>query len=268
MIKKQIPEFFQLDRYQISPKVLAQSALHCDPEEIHARVIIMPNWRADIFSLLAEVQVVVENQIYTLVYQEQKFSVIRSGIGAPQTGDTILALAATPCEVILFTGSVGGLRPGMSIGDLVLPTTSIIGDGFTRYLDPAIQPNDLFGQSSMPDQSVFELLRNHTISACSKEQVALHEGIVFSTDSIVAQFFRLEDWSSRYNCIGVEMETAAAFRAASLVGIPIAALLQISDVPVLSKSLFSGRTIEERDRRTVIRQTILARILLDTLVLL
>ena len=64
------------------------------------------------------------------------------------------------------------------------------------------------------------------------------------------------------------METASAFRAASLVGIPIAALLQISDVPVLSKSLFSGRTIEERDRRTVIRQTILARILLDTLVLL
>src|SRR5438874_7143320 len=46
-------------------------------------------------------------------------TVIRSGLGAPQTGDIVLALGCTRCETLVFSGSVGGLDAAMGIGDLV-----------------------------------------------------------------------------------------------------------------------------------------------------
>jgi nucleoside phosphorylase len=54
------------------------------------------------------------------------------------------------------------------------------------------------------------------------------------------------------------METSAVFQAARLVGIKAGALLQVSDVPHRNKSLFSGRTKEEMERRKSIRQEVLA----------
>ena len=68
-----------------------------------------------------------------------------------------------------------------------------------------------------------------------------------------------------YHCIGIEMETAAVFRAAELVSVRAAALLQISDVPADRKSLFSGRSEKEQERRRYIRRHVLPRIALEVL---
>ena len=62
----------------------------------------------------------------------------------------------------------------------------------------------------------------------------------------------------RFGCIGIEMETAAVFRVARLVGIKAAALLQFSDVIPAQKSLFSGRTPRDQARRREVRSTVLA----------
>jgi purine-nucleoside phosphorylase len=61
------------------------------------------------------------------------------------------------------------------------------------------------------------------------------------------------------------METAAAFKAARLVGIQAAALFSVSDVPARIQSLFSGRPEEEKEHRREIRKKVLAKALLDTL---
>ena len=61
------------------------------------------------------------------------------------------------------------------------------------------------------------------------------------------------------------METAAAFKAARMVGIPAAALFSVSDVPVKNQSLFSGRPEAEKDYRKEIRSQVLAKALLDCL---
>ena len=54
-------------------------------------------------------------------------------------------------------------------------------------------------------------------------------------------------------------------QAFTLVGIPAAALLQISDVIPDRKSLFSGRTDAEHERRRRLRRTLLSRIALEGL---
>ena len=92
----------------------------------------------------------------------------------------------------------------------------------------------------------------------------MHVGPVFSIDTILGQFFRQGYLVDELNCIGIEMETSATFNAARLVGIQAAALLQVSDVPVSGKSLFSARTTEENNRRRFIRRTILPEIILDS----
>lgn len=266
-LKNRIPEYFQLNKHNISPEDVMQGSLHCEPSVIHSRVIVMPFWQAEIFAGTADdITEIVHGIVYQLKYHKQLFSLIRSGIGAPQTGDVILALGCSPCDVVIFAGSVGGLGTDVHIGDLILVEKSFCGDGFSRYLDDKVIPNDCFLQSVEPDRGLTECIKGHAMRGCRDKSVSLRQGAIFSTDSILAQFFRLEYFAKDLRCIGIEMETAAVFGAAKLVGIRAAALLQVSDVPQENKSIFSGRTGQEMEHRKAIRQEVLARTVLNSLV--
>ena len=262
-----IPGYFQLERYNISPRDIVQLAFHCEPELIQPRVVLMPSWRVEIFAqVVPAITEIVPGSVYQLDVQGQRVSVIRSGIGAPQTGDTMLALGCTPCETAIFIGSAGGLGKDVRIGDLVVVERSICGDGFSRYLDTKVIPEDCFQHVAEPDQQLTDHIKNHAVEACRSRSISLHNGTVFSTDSIMAQFFRLDHIADTLDCIGIEMETAAFFNAARLVGIKAGALLQVSDLPGRGKSLFAGRTEQEDKERRIIRQEILSRVVLNSIV--
>ncbi|MBN1944707.1 MAG: hypothetical protein JW797_03480 [Bradymonadales bacterium] len=62
------------------------------------------------------------------------------------------------------------------------------------------------------------------------------------------------------------METTDIFRVAAMVGIRAAVLLQISGVIPDKKSLFSGRTDREQQRRRLLRQTLLPGVALEALI--
>jgi purine-nucleoside phosphorylase len=226
----------------------------------------MPSWRPVIYAQAAGPITPVSTVVHQLTYRGESISVVRSGIGAPLTGDAVLALGCTPCRTLLFAGSVGGLLGSQAVGDLLLPQRSLCGDGFSRYLggDPAA--HDCFLTPAEPDPRLARSLREVAQRLCREAGLPLHEGAVFSTDTIVAQFAHLDNLVAQHGCIGIEMETAAVFRAARLLGIRAAALLQLSDVIPVCKSVFSGRTEEEMARRRRIRQETLAKIVLETLV--
>jgi len=268
-LNNRIPAYFQLDKYNISPEDVVRGTLHCEPNIIRPRVVVMPFWKVEIFAEVAtEVTEIVQGSVYQLEYQGQLVSLIRSGIGAPQTGDVILALGCTLCNVVIFTGSVGGLGNGIQIGDLVVVEKSFCGDGFSRYLDTKVVPSDCFLQSAEPDWSLTEHIKNHAMETCRNRSIPLHQGAVFSTDSILAQFFRLDYLVAELQCLGIEMEMAAVFRAAKLVGIKAGALLQVSDVPQQNKSIYAGRTKQEMEHRKSIRQEVLAQVVLNSVLAL
>jgi purine-nucleoside phosphorylase len=264
-LNNRLPAHFQFDRYDISPDDVVRGTLGCEPNTIRPKVVVMPNWSVDIFTDVAtDITEIVQGSVYQLEYQGQLISVVRSGIGAPQTGDVILALAGTTCEELVFTGSVGGLGGGIQIGDLVVVEKSFCGDGFSRYLDEEVTPGDCFLQPSEPDRDLTERIQTRALETCRGRSVPLYRGAVFSTDSILAQFFRLDYLVNELQCIGVEMETAAVFRAAKLVGIRAGALLQVSDLPRQGRSLYAGRTEEEMERRRSIRTEVLAQVVLSS----
>ncbi len=265
-MKDRIPSYFQLQRYNITPEDVVKLYFHCEPEAIQPKVIVTPYWHVERFSGNADsVTTVFEDTVHQLEYNGQLITLIRTGIGAPQTGDAIVALGCTPCERIVFTGSAGGLSPSMEIGDLIVTERSICGDGFSRYLDPDVPTKDCFFQPVEPDPDLTKCVDKVTSEHCQRGSVALHRGNIFSTDSIIAQFFRLDYIVENFHCIGIEMETAALFKAAKLVGIKAAALLQLSDVIPTRKSLFSGRMEEDMERRRYTREKVLIKAIFDSL---
>ena len=260
-----IPGYFELDRYNIRPEDVVRLYLGCEPDAVHGDVIITPVWYAGFIDQLPGVTTVSDGRVYEATHWGRPITVIRSGMGAPQTGDVVLALGCTPCQRLVFTGSVGGFRPSMDVGDLLLVEKSISGEGFSRYLSDEVKTQDSFLDASHPNVALTEIVRNSASRICKRESIPLHVGTVFSIDTILAQLFRQEYLANELRCIGIEMETSATFNAARLVGIQVAALLQVSDLPMAGKSLFSGRTAEEGERRRLIRRTVLAEALLDSL---
>ncbi|MDM7993105.1 MAG: hypothetical protein QUS11_07300 [Candidatus Fermentibacter sp.] len=262
-----LPGYFALDRYSITADDVVRLAMHCGPSAILPSVLMTPVWSLDDFLDAADlVGTVTPDTVFTLEYEGSRVTLIRSGIGAPQTSDMMLALACTPCTRVVFVGSAGGLVPGMRIGDLLLPTASVAGDGFSRYLSDGSVAWAGPPGAATPDPAVLENLRSLCRLHSEGIDTTVHEGRVFSTDSIVAQFHHLGEMTHDLGCTGIEMETAAVFRAAALTGISAGALLQISDVIPDRKSLFSGRDETDRQRRRSLRRGVLARAALGALV--
>jgi purine-nucleoside phosphorylase len=261
---KFLPEFFQLKKYNITPGDVVRMLFRCDPESIHPDVILMPWWQPEVFALwVDQIKVVTPDTLFEVEYGVKSITIVRSGIGAPQSGDAVLALGCTQCERLWFTGSIGGLQMRMCIGDFVIPTFSYSGDGYCRYLQPGFPPQDCFSEPVFPDDNLSAMIA-HAVSPLAREAgIPVYSGPVFSTDSILAEFCRLDQLIDELGCIGVEMETAAIFKAARLVGIRAAALFSVSDVPVRNQSLFAGRPEEDKIRRREVHRKVLAKALLD-----
>jgi purine-nucleoside phosphorylase len=266
-MSKCIPDYFAHDKYNIAACDVCRLILHCEPDDVREKVIITPCWNESFLNQVADsIDTVAEDMVFEISYSGQKFTLVRSGVGAPLTGDVVLALGCTPCRYIIFTGSFGGLTDKFDIGDLLVVYESIAGDGFSSYLQEGRLSARSFLKPTKPDTGFNRLLDEYAVALTEVKGVALHKDRVFCSDTIVAEYLHLDTIKDTHGCIGVEMETAAVFNAAQVVGIKAVALLMVSDVIPINKSLFSGRTKEEKARRKYVREQVLSRIILDTLV--
>ncbi len=261
-----LPAYFRLDDYNITPDDIVRGELLCEPNAIRRNVLITPIWAIE--TLVGPGDKLTElapGRVFDLQNESGEYTVIRSNIGAPRTGDATLALGATPCRNLLFTGSVGGLVDSLRIGDVIHARASLSGDGFTRYLAPEIVPAETFERPYEPDSEFSRTVLETASELCRRDGVDLHEGSVYAIDTIVAQFSRIPHLRDDLGCIGIEMETAAVFAAANLVGIRAAALLQVSDVIPANKSLSSGRSDDDHERRRRVRRTTMREVLFAAL---
>jgi len=265
-MKSRLPEYFQLDKYSDGPDHIVRSVLCCGIDKISSDVVLAPDWGVRIFQGIADnIVSIVENKVYELSYKNRKVTFIRSGIGAPQIGDVMLSLGCTECRRVILTGSCGALKSNMMIGDLLIPIKAFSGEGFSRYLDTALKPRDCFFRGFVSDENMSQDINRVAESLCA-ERCNLHVGNVFTTDSILAQFMRLDYIVNKLNCIGIEMEMSAAISAANSVGINVSALLQVSDVIPNNKSLLNERPKDELKQRKWLKEHLLGKIILDSMI--
>lgn len=251
-------------KYGSTPEDAFRGAIPCSPDLIRDFVVIAPYWRPAMFlDSFDDIRTFAEDKVWEITAGDIKFTYIRTGIGAPRTGDMTLALGLTGCRKALFIGSAGALSPEPNIGDLVIPEFSVAGDGYSRYLtDGNLKGNDCFASKAYPDATLNGLLKDTVRNLTCDYDVDVHDGRVFSIDTVFAQFGHIDEITG-YGCNCIEMETAVFFKSAEIAGIRAAALLQVSDNTVNNKSLYSGRTEEDQYRRKSIRKEFFPRVIMD-----
>lgn len=255
--------------YGVIDEQICYNILGVNSDIIHENVIIAPSW--EINSLINPSDNESINNTSTLFSSYKlwnvnrhglKFTYIKTGFGAPLVMDAILALGNTKCQNIIFIGSAGALDKNIKVGDIIIPKLSFCGDGASRYISTDCFKKDIFCEKVFPDRKLFNKLKNATIKTCNQTDINWHIGINFSIDSIFAQYFHLNK-IIELGCNSIEMETAAAFRAASLIKIPIAAIFSVSDNTINKKSLINGREQNTKEYRRFVKNTIIPEIVLN-----
>lgn len=237
------------------------------PDQINEHVVLAPCWEPSVLPGLGNAQFIDSStyssiKVWNISSSHKNITYIKTGIGAPVLMDALLALGVTRCRQIIFIGSVGALDKQIGIGDIVIPEYSICGDGASRYLtNGALGEKDVFGEKVYPDLQLMNNIKQVTDSVCKKHSVAWHAGRNFSTDTVFAQFAHI-DTILNMGCNVIEMETAAAFRAAKMAGIAIGAIFSVSDNTLVNKSLISGRKTEEMEYRKFVRRELFPEIIL------
>ena len=255
-----------LKRFGSTEQDICVQGLRVLPEQIKENVVIAPWWNPGTLPDLGEAELLSPpNQsisVWNIKNHNDEMTFIKTGIGAPVFLDALLTLGVTNCKKIVFVGSVGSLDAGIGIGDIVIPEYSVCGDGASRYISSDDLTQDVFGEKVYPDKHLFDKTVRQTSRICEENSVKWHRSRNFSVDTITAQFSHI-DTIMDMGCNVIEMETAAAFRAAKLINIPLVALFSVSDNTITNKSLISGRTIEDMEYRQFTRRELFPRIILS-----
>lgn len=211
--------------------------------------IISPTWKPhfvfddeyDIETLKAG-----STSFHLLKENNKKILFVKTGKGAPNLVDNLLLLYKLESDFV-FLGSSGSIDYNINIGDIVLPISSISGNGASIYF------NDSLDKLQMFKKEYFSCDLSDKIVNCSKSLgIEIKKANVFSTDSIIGEYYHLREiLSSNINCI--EQETASFAKCMKIIEKKGAALLVISDNLLLHENYYDDNTdkskyIESREK--------------------
>lgn len=250
-----------LEKFGIDKFALCRRNLGVEPNEITENVVIAPFYKAESFADVCDANVEKLFEKYYKTYKISKngksFIYINSNMGAGNIAEIVSALSVTNCKNIYFIGSAGSVVENINIGELALPSGSIIGDGTCRYFNDGIEN---FLEVSKPDTKLFENVK----IVLKKLKLKFHITQNFSVDTIVGQYLIMDKiLETKANTL--EMETSALFYIAKKLGLKAVAIHNISDSSIKNKSLFAGRIDKEMEMKKYTQNIIIPQILAEIL---
>lgn len=227
-------------------------------ENILESVVIAPWWDHNIFENSNVKIDKVNDKIYNIYGENLEFSFIELKlVGSPVMLDQVLSLGTTKCKNILFIGSVGALDENINLGDIVIPEYSICGEGASRYLNDNLK--DEFGKKEYPSKEFTERLLN---IVNKQNNIKYHYVPNYTVDTIFTEYIHI-DKIIGMGAKTIEMETSALFKASKLLNMNVTALFLVSDNTIINKSLYSGRTKEEKEYRKKVKNEIIPNIIIE-----
>ena len=147
--------------------------------------------------------------------------------GTIQLEEFLRLIPPDTVQYIIGLGAVGALQSDIQIGDLIVPTQAIRGEGLTGYYYPPEEP-------ALPDPMLVEIL-----SQCAENTKArIHKGTIFTTGSLLHETDELiGEWHDN-GYIGVDCEASAFFLLCKYCGFMGAMILYVSDNP-FTKQVFT-----------------------------
>lgn len=162
-------------------------------------------------------------------------TIINFGMGSPNAAIIMDILSAVTPKAVLFLGKCGGLREKNKMGDYILPSAAIRGEGTS---------NDYF-PIEIPALPAFSLQRavSSNIRDFGKDYWT---GTVYTTNRRVWEHDeKFKNYLVSTRAMAIDMETATLFTAGFYNSIPIGALLLVSDMPLQA----DGIKTDESDKK-------------------
>lgn len=155
-------------------------------------------------------------------------TLVYSGMGSPAAANALEMVAANGGRRVIVLGACGGVGEEVAVGDLVVPSGAVRGEGASGYYAPA-------GYPAICDPGLAAALWREAGSR------AAHRGVVYTTDAGYRQGPEVYEELAGM-VVGVECECAGAAVVAARLGLRLAALLFVTDNVTLPRS-------EDRDYR-------------------
>ncbi len=195
----------------IKPGSLAPFALIPGPKERSQMILEALKDTAKNFSFL-------DYEMYTGTHNGTKVTVGNGGRYAPDTAITTEILCAGGVESLIRIGSCGALQEEIKIGDLIIVTGALRGEGTTSYYVPKN-----FSTVSHPEI-------NHALTEAAKSlKVRYHLGWVYTTDALFQETPELIDELRQQRISAIDMVTSTFLTIAQVRHKKAGAILAVSD---------------------------------------
>lgn len=170
----------------------------------------------------------------------KRVSVGNGGRFAPDTAITTEILCGAGAESLIRVGSCGSLQEDLRIGDLVIVTGAVRGDGASRYY---VAEN--FSTLAHPD--VINALRK----AAEDLSIRCHLGRIFTTDALFQETPEMISQLNQQNISSIDMVTSAFLTIAQVRGKRAGAVLAVSDECLHGKFGFRDPAFFAAEQKTI-----------------
>lgn len=196
--------------------------LQIKPGDVAKRVITVgdPDRAASIAEMLEDMEVVQKNREYWSFkgkYKGTELMVISHGVGASGAMLAFIGMMKGGAEVVLRVGTCGGLKKEVTAGSLIVATAASREDGVTDMYVPRSFP-------AIADFGTTQILADHAKTS----DLNVFEGVVVTHGAFYGGIIPTNtEQQAESGAIGLEMELAALFVAASMFGKKSAAILSV-----------------------------------------
>ena len=170
------------------------------------------------------------SNLYTPDNSSEPYALAGPFIGAPYAAMILETLIAMGADKVIFLGWCGSISPEVSIGDIIIPTSSVIDEGTSRHYKKESDNEFSEGDGSKdpivrPSSYIVDRLK----TALNEKNLLFHEGMVWSTDAFYRETRdRVKDYQKK-GVLAVEMEASALFSVGRFRDIEVGAAFVVSD---------------------------------------
>ncbi|HZG73403.1 MAG TPA: 5'-methylthioadenosine/S-adenosylhomocysteine nucleosidase [Chondromyces sp.] len=176
-----------------------------------------------------EVDIIANSEYTTGTMNGAEVVLLRSGIGKVNAAmSTTVLLQKYQPDVVINTGSAGGLNPELNVGDVVISTEVRHHD-----VDATVFGYEYGQVPQMPAayQANEKLISVAAACASEPDNVQVVKGLIATGDSFMSDPDRVEFIRTKFNNLqAVEMEAAAIAQVSHQFGVPFVIIRSLSDI--------------------------------------
>ena len=218
-------ELMQRDIHMTGQDLMGMVQLR--PQDV-GKYAIVPGPKERLDGLMKKIESPVKNfsfmeyTMYTGTYAGVKVTGINGGRFAADTSITTEILCNAQVKCLIRIGSCGALTNDIKIGDLIVATGCVRGDGVTPYyVDKDFE--------TKPDAALTQAITKIAQRVVAPMGNQVHTGKVWTTDAILRETKEHVNNAIDQGAIGVDMVSSAFLTIAQLYKIPAVSILAVSD---------------------------------------